>query len=60
MNQRLARLTRKVVVEEILVPISKDRTPDFVMTRTGTTYRAFFDFPDGEVKDLQKLLGSLW
>src|SRR5207248_820712 len=36
----------EVRVEEILIPISSSRAPAYILTRHGTTYRAFFGFRD--------------
>jgi hypothetical protein len=49
----------EVVVEEILIPISVTKQPDYVLTRVGQTYRAFFDFPEDDVTALKKLVVAL-
>ncbi len=49
----------EVVVEEILIPISATKQPDYVLTRVGQTYRAFFDFPEDDVTALKKLVVAL-
>jgi RNA polymerase sigma factor (sigma-70 family) len=49
----------EVEVTDILVPVSSTRAPDFIFTRSGDTYRAFFDFPADKAKSLQQLVSTL-
>jgi hypothetical protein len=46
-------------VSDILIPMTDRRAPDYVLTRDGDTYRAFYNLPESVVKDLQKLLAEL-
>jgi RNA polymerase sigma factor (sigma-70 family) len=49
----------RVEATEILVPISVTRSPEFILIRSGDTYRAFFDFPPGYTVRVQKALSTL-
>jgi RNA polymerase sigma factor (sigma-70 family) len=45
-----------LTAEEFLIPATADREPDVVLTRHGTTYRAFAGWRAGWMADLRKAL----
>jgi hypothetical protein len=48
-----------VKVQEFLIPTPDGQPPDYILTRTGDTYRAFFDFQETSVLELKKLLAGI-
>ena len=49
----------EVVAEEILISVSASRPPAYILTRHGTTYRAFFGFRDEHATELRTVLANL-
>jgi uncharacterized protein (TIGR03067 family) len=48
-----------VTVEAILIPVSANKSPDYILTRHGKTYRAFFAFPESQATKLREAVTGL-
>jgi RNA polymerase sigma factor (sigma-70 family) len=48
-----------VTVDAILIPVSASKSPDYILTRYGKTYRAFFAFRESQGTGLRKVIAEL-